>query len=178
MAVFTPVTTEQLTQFLQGYALGECVDLQGISSGIENSNFFLTTSLNGKATRYILTLFERLSHEQLPFYLGMMHHLAHRGVACPDTVTDNKGQVLQTLNGKPAAIVTCLPGKANMHPGVEHCRQVGELLARMHLACEDFPGALPQFARAVLVERNRSKSATLSVPGSGQPVANGIAHPE
>ena len=143
MAVFTPVTTEQLSHFLKGYGLGEGVDLQGISSGIENSNFFLTTRLNGQSTKYILTLFERLSHEQLPFYLGMMHHLAHHGVACPDTVHDSKGQVLQTLNGKPAAIVTCLPGKANMHPGAEHCRQVGELLARMHLACKDFPGALP-----------------------------------
>ncbi len=143
MAVFTPVTHEQLAQFLKGYLLGELVDLQGISSGIENSNFFVTLKDGDRTSRLVLTLFERLSHEQLPFYLGMMHHLAHHGVACPDTVSDRKGQVLQTLNGKPAALVTCLPGKANMHPGAEHCRQVGDLLAHMHLACQDYPGALP-----------------------------------
>ncbi len=143
MAVFTPVTPEQLAQFLQAYALGELVELQGISSGIENSNFFVTTRKDGVSTRQVLTLFERLSHEQLPFYLGMMHHLAHHGVACPDTIADRKGQVLQTLNGKPAALVTCLPGRANMHPVAAHCELVGQLLARMHLACQDYPGGLP-----------------------------------
>jgi homoserine kinase type II len=143
MAVFTPVSPAELSQFLKGYSLGDLVDLQGISSGIENSNFFVSTSLRGVETRYILTLFERLSHAQLPFYLDMMHHLAKRKVACPDTLSDAKGQTLQTLNGKPAALFTCLPGKANMAPATEHCRQVGALLAQMHLAVDGFKGGLP-----------------------------------
>ena len=143
MAVFTPVSQAQLATFLKGYAQGELVEVQGIASGIENSNFFVTTQKAGQTSRYVLTLFERLTHEQLPFYLGMMHHLAHHGVACPDVLKDQKGRTLQTLNGKPAALFTCLAGKANMHPGVEHCREVGELLAKMHLACQDYEGALP-----------------------------------
>jgi homoserine kinase type II len=143
MAVFTPVTPKQLSQFLKSYALGDLVDVQGISSGIENSNFFVTTQLTGIETRYILTLFERLTHDQLPFYLNMMHHLAKRQVACPDTLTDRKGNALQTLNGKPAALFTCLAGQANMSPKVDHCRQVGALLAQMHLAVNDFEGGLP-----------------------------------
>jgi homoserine kinase type II len=143
MAVFTPVSFEQLAQFLEGYSLGDLVDIHGIASGIENSNFCFTTRLLGKEQRYMLTLFERLSHEQLPFYLGMMHHLAKHRVACPDTLADKQGKVLQTLNGKPAAIVTFLSGRANMSPGVEHCRLIGTLLAQMHLACADYEGSLP-----------------------------------
>ncbi len=143
MAVFTPVTSAQLRQFLKGYSLGELVELEGIASGIENSNFFVTTQLKGVKTRYILTLFERLSHAQLPFYLSMMHHLAKRKVACPDTLEDRHGEALQTLNGKPAALFTCLAGKANMAPRTEHCRQVGTLLAQMHLAVDTFLGSLP-----------------------------------
>lgn len=143
MAVFTPVTPAQLRQFLKGYSLGELVETEGIASGIENSNFFVTTQQEGVNTRYILTLFERLNHDQLPFYLSMMHHLAKRKVACPDTLEDKHGKALQTLNGKPAALFTCLAGKANMRPGAEHCKQVGNLLAQMHLAVGNFNGGLP-----------------------------------
>jgi homoserine kinase type II len=142
MAVFTPVTPEQLTLFLKDYALGEVHEIQGISSGIENSNFFITLKLDGRLTRYVLTLFERLSHEQLPFYLGMMHHLAKKGVACPDTLADREGEALKTLNAKPAAIFTCLKGSAKMQPSAAHCQAVGQLLAQMHLACVDYPGRL------------------------------------
>jgi homoserine kinase type II len=142
MAVFTPVTPEQLTQFLQDYALGEVHDIQGISSGIENSNFFITLTQRGQLTRYVLTLFERLSHEQLPFYLGMMHHLAKKGVACPDTLVDRNGEALKTLNAKPAAIFTCLKGSSKMQPTAAHCQAVGQLLAQMHLACTDYSGKL------------------------------------
>jgi homoserine kinase type II len=171
MAVFTPVNPAQLSIFLKGYSLGELVDVQGISSGIENSNFFVTTQLEGLKTRYILTLFERLTHAQLPFYLSMMHHLAKRHVACPDTLSDVNGQALQTLNGKPAALFTCLPGKANMSPKAEHCRQVGSLLAQMHLAVGDFEGGLPNLrglswwneaSPKVLPFLNRSQSDLLS----------------
>ena len=139
MAVFTPVSRAQLEQWLQGYALGALHDFEGIASGIENTNFFVTTD----AGRFVLTLFERLSHDQLPFFLGMMQHLAHRGVPCPDPVPDRDGELLGELNGKPAALVTRLAGRVNMHPGPAHCAQVGDLLARMHLASRDFAGDLP-----------------------------------
>jgi homoserine kinase type II len=171
MAVFTPVSPAQMGQFLKGYSLGELVEIQGIESGIENSNFFVTTQLAGVNTRYILTLFERLSHAQLPFYLSMMHHLAKRQVACPDTLGDKQGVALQTLNGKPAALFTCLAGRANMAPTEEHCRQVGALLAQMHLAVDNFEGGLPNLrgltwwneaSPKVLPFLNRSQADLLS----------------
>lgn len=139
MAVFTSVSHDEAQRWFSQYDLGPLEALEGIASGIENSNFFVT--LGGR--RYVLTLFERLSHEQLPFYLGLMKHLARHGVHCPDPIEDRQGQLLGQLNGKPAALVTCLPGRANMSPGLGHCEAVGRLLAEMHLAAADYPGQLP-----------------------------------
>lgn len=139
MAVFTPVTHEQLQHFLQAYDLGELREFEGIASGIENSNFFVTTG----AGRFVLTLFERLTAAQLPFYLDLMHHLAGAGIPCPDPVADKRSRMLAELAGKPAALVTCLPGREQMRPGVEHCQQVGATLARMHLAAASFGGKQP-----------------------------------
>ncbi len=139
MAVFTPVSRAQLAAWLGRYRLGELRAFEGIASGIENTNYFVTTT----AGRFVMTLFERLSAEQLPFYLGMMQHLAQRGIPCPDPVPDIDGQVLGELNGKPAALVSCLAGRSNFHPGPVHCSQVGDLVAGMHLAAHDYPGDLP-----------------------------------
>ena len=138
MAVFTSVSKDQASAWFANFDLGVVQDLQGISSGIENSNFFVT--LGGK--RYVLTLFERLQANQLPFYLGLMKHLASHGVNCPDPLPDRHGKLLGTLNGKPAAVVSCLPGKANMLPAAAHCSSVGALLANMHLAARDYPDRL------------------------------------
>ncbi len=138
MAVFTPVSFEQASAWLANFELGALQDLQGISSGIENSNFFVTTGSN----RYVLTLFERLRADQLPFYLGFMKHLAGHGVHCPDPLPDRHGQLLGQLNGKPAALVSCLAGAANLQPSPAHCRSVGALLANMHLAARDYPQRL------------------------------------
>ncbi len=138
MAVFTPVTREQAERWLARFDLGALVEFEGIASGIENTNFFVTTQRG----RYVLTLFERLSAAQLPFYLGLMHHLAQHAIPCPDPVADRGGHDLGTLADKPAALVTRLPGRANMHPQPAHCAQVGRLLARMHLAAADYHGDL------------------------------------
>ena len=139
MAVFTPVSREQLERWLEHYDLGRLQALEGIPSGIENSNFFVDTERG----RFVLTLFERLSAEQLPFYLGLMHHLAARGIPCPDPVSDRQGGTLGSLNGKPAALVTRLRGRSDMSPGPTHSAQVGAMLARMHLAAADYDGAQP-----------------------------------
>jgi homoserine kinase type II len=139
MAVFTPVSRDELARWLERYDLGELRGFEGISSGIENSNFFVTTS----AGRFVLTLFERLAYDELPFYLGLMHHLAARGVPCPDPVTDRQGALLGMLNGKPAALVTRLDGHSVAEPSVAHCAQVGALLATMHLAAIGYPGRQP-----------------------------------
>ncbi len=139
MAVFTTVTHEQATHWLERYDLGALLGLEGIASGIENTNYFVTTERG----RFVLTVFERLSAQQLPFYLGLMKHLALHAVACPDPVADRHGALFGTLHGKPAALVSRLPGRSNMAPGAVHCAQVGTLLARMHLAAADYPGRLP-----------------------------------
>lgn len=139
MAVFTSVSFEEARAWFERFDLGPLHELEGIASGIENSNFFVTLG----SARYVLTLFERLHAEQLPFYLGLMKHLARHGVHCPDPILDRRGQMLGELKGKPAAVVTCLPGRATMSPQTQHCRAVGELLADMHLAAQDYPGQLP-----------------------------------
>ena len=139
MAVFTPISGDQLERWLANFDLGRLLAFEGIASGIENTNFFVDT----EAGRFVLTLFERLSNEQLPFYLGMMKHLAARGVPCPDPLEDRNGRLLGELNGKPAALVTRLRGTSNMHPEAGHCAQVGTVLARMHGAAADYPGMLP-----------------------------------
>jgi homoserine kinase type II len=139
MAVFTPVSLEDVNAWLsQNYQLGTATQIKGINSGIENSNFFLTTEKNGKTTEYVLTLFERLSKEQLPYYLELMEHLAIKGICVPAPVRDNQANILGFLNGKPATIVSRLAGVSRLQPQLEHCEAVGEMLAKMHLAGQDF----------------------------------------
>ena len=139
MAVFTPVSPPELECWIAPFDLGRVLAFEGIASGIENTNFFVDTERG----RFVLTLFERLPAGHLPFYLGLMHHLAARGVPCPDPVADREGRMLGALNGKPAALVTRLPGSALAHPGEAHCAEVGGLLARMHLAAADYRGTMP-----------------------------------
>ena len=135
MAVFTPVTLEDVGHWIAQFPLGKAVALKGIASGIENSNFFLTTERG----EYVLTIFENLSFEQLPFYLQLMRHLAQRGVLVPAPVPNSEGALCVPLHGKPAAIVSKLEGKPQMAPQPVHCAEVGAMLARMHLAGRDFP---------------------------------------
>lgn len=135
MAVFTAVSLDELAPWLQQFPLGKAISLRGIASGIENSNFFLDT----EAGEYVLTVFEVLQFEQLPFYLQLMRHLAERGVMVPAPVANNQGELVVPLHGKPAAIVSKLDGSLQMDPQAAHCAEVGAMLARMHLAAVDFP---------------------------------------
>ncbi|MDY0329908.1 MAG: homoserine kinase [Thiomonas sp.] len=139
MAVFTPLDAAEVDSWLARFDLGTRTDLQGIASGIENTNYFLTTTKG----RFVLTLFERLSAKQLPFYLGLMHHLATQGIPVPDPMPDRQGRTLHTLKGKPAALVTRLQGRSLLQPEPVHCAQVGRWLARMHLAAQDYAGTQP-----------------------------------
>ena len=138
MSVFTRVTPEELSAWLKRYAIGALTDLQGIAAGIENTNYFVTTSHG----RFVLTLFERLSVAELPFYLNLMAHLARHGIPCPAPIADRGDKYLGTLNGRPATIVTCLPGTPLTAPHAGHCEQVGAILADMHLAGKSYGGKL------------------------------------
>ena len=134
MAVFTAVTEHQLAEWMQAYDLGDLVALRGIPSGIENSNFFLSTTRG----EYVLTIFENLTAGQLPFYLDLMRHLAAHRVPVPDPMPRADGALFGLLHGKPATIVTKLDGAPELAPREAHCVEVGQMLARMHLAGRDF----------------------------------------
>lgn len=139
MAVFTPVTLDDLRHWITQFSLGEALAIKGISSGIENSNFFVST----EAGEFVLTIFEKLGFEQLPFYLQLMRHLAERGILAPAPVADKRGEILHELHGKPASLVTRLEGSSQMAPKPVHCAAVGAMLAKMHLAGRDFPMRQP-----------------------------------
>jgi len=134
MAVFTEVSEQQAADLLSQLSIGDLVSLQGINSGIENTNYFLTTNQG----EYVLTVFERLNHAQLPFYLYLMKHLASRGVAVPDPQSNKHGDILLTLLEKPAAVVNRLPGACLVEPSTVHCAAMGQTLAHMHLAAKDY----------------------------------------
>ena len=138
MSVYTKVTEAQLAAWLKPYSVGTLVGLQGIAAGIENTNYFVTTTHG----RYVLTLFERLPAKDLSFYLGLMAHLARHGIPCPAPIADRRNRMLSTLNGKPAALVTRLPGDVVAAPAPAHCGGVGAMLAAMHLAGQSYPGTL------------------------------------
>lgn len=134
MAVFTPVTLADLGTWITQFPLGSARSIKGISSGIENSNFFIETD----AGEFVLTIFEILTFEQLPFYLYLMDHLAKKGILVPAPVASNNGKLVNSLHGKPAAIVSKLNGRSQMDPQANHCAQVGAMLAKMHLAGQNF----------------------------------------
>ncbi len=135
MAVFTPVSLEDITPWATQFPVGAVTSLKGIASGIENSNFFLSTERG----EFVLTIFEKLSFEQLPFYLHLMRHLAERGVLVPAPIASDRGEIINSLQGKPASIVTRLQGDWQPSPAPVHCREVGHMLAKMHLAAQDYP---------------------------------------
>jgi homoserine kinase type II len=135
MAVYTEVSDDALRAFLALYDIGEVISFKGIAEGVENSNFLLRTT----ASQYILTLYEkRVRSEDLPFFIGLMEHLAGRGVTCPQPVRNRDGSALGELASRPATIVTFLDGLWIRRPNVRHCGEVGAALARMHLAGADF----------------------------------------
>ena len=140
MAVFTPIELSDISTWIaQDFEIGEAAEVRGIHGGIENSNFFLDTIKDGQKQEYVLTIFERLSAKQLPYYLELMRHLANKGIPVPKPIENHQGEILFSLKGKPAAIVTKLPGLSRLQPEPNHCAMVGEMLAKMHLAGKDFP---------------------------------------
>ena len=135
MAVYTDVSEEELSLYLRDYALGDMMSYKGIAEGSENSNYLLHTTVG----TYILTLYEkRVDGAELPFFLGLMQHLARKGINCPLPVERRDGGLIGTLAGRPAAIITFLEGVWMRRPTAAHCREVGKALAGMHLAGGDF----------------------------------------
>jgi homoserine kinase type II len=143
MAVFTEVSKDEAGALLRALRLGELTAMRGIQGGIENTNYFVTVERDGTAREYVLTLFERLTFAQLPFYLHLMKHLAERGIPVPDPAADGSGDLMHRLCGKPAAVVDKLAGASELAPTAAHCAAVGEMLARMHLAGRDYPRHQP-----------------------------------
>jgi homoserine kinase type II len=130
MSVYTTVTPDELSAWLADYNVGTLTSLQGISAGIENTNYFVYTT----AGRYVLTLFEKLTAAELPFYLDLMAHLADHGIPSARPLPNHSGRLLGELNGKPAALVSYLPGKDVAQPDAQHCAAVGTMLGRIHVA--------------------------------------------
>ncbi len=139
MAVYTELGFGEADALLQRLGLGALTDLRGIRSGIENTNYYATTARG----QWVVTIFERLAREQLPYYLQLMQHLAQAGIPVPAPQPDAAGTLVHTLAGKPAAVVTRLPGSHRLAPDAVHCAQVGEMLARMHRAGAGFVPAQP-----------------------------------
>ncbi len=159
MAVYTEVTDEALAAFLTEYAIGDMVAFRGIAEGVENSNYSLKTT----AGDFILTLYEkRVDPADLPWFLGLMAHLATRGIVCPQPVRARDGEALRVLAGKHAAITTFLPGVWPRRPRVEHCGPVGGALAALHLAGADYAprraNALGAHGWRPLLERSRARA--------------------
>jgi len=136
MAVYTEVSDDELEEFAAEYDIGEVVSCKGIAEGVENTNYLLQTDQGN----YILTLYEkRVNPEELPFFLGLMEHLAARGLACPTPIHGRDGKALRTLCGRPAAIVSFLKGMWTRRITLNHCSELGPTMAQMHLAGADFP---------------------------------------
>ena len=137
MAVYTEVSSEELEAFITAYDLGAVLSFKGIAEGVENSNYLLRTEKGG----FILTLYEkRVDAKDLPFFLGLLDHLAGRGIKCPTPVHARDGAALRTLKDRPAALVTFLDGVSVKKPTVAHCAELGRALATLHLAAADYAG--------------------------------------
>jgi homoserine kinase type II len=138
LSVYTTVDAGQLARWLEPLGVGAPDELSGIAAGMQNSNYFVVAG----GQRRVLTLFETLAPQQLDFYLALQQHLAQRGIPCPHPQAAPDGRLWRPLAGKPAALFNCLPGAAIERPDAAHCRQLGAMLARLHLAAADFPAPL------------------------------------
>ncbi|MFP4132431.1 homoserine kinase [Thiohalospira sp.] len=139
MSVYTRVEAKELAAFLGRYDLGELQDFRGISAGIENTNYYVTTDRQ----ELVLTLFEQFEEEELPWFLELLDFLAGRGVPAPAPLADREGAMLQRFKDRPAALVRRLHGASVDDPGVEHCRAIGAALGHLHTAGQDFPRERP-----------------------------------
>lgn len=159
MAVYTDITEDDLNSFLEAYDAGQLTSYKGIAEGVENSNFLLHTT----KSPLILTLYEkRVEKSDLPFFLGLMHHLAAKGLSCPLPLPRKDGELLGELSDRPAALISFLEGMWLRKPEAKHCREVGKALAAMHLAGEGFeikrPNALSVEGWKVLWEKSQGRA--------------------
>ncbi|MFN3248085.1 homoserine kinase [Roseibium album] len=178
MAVYTEVTDEELQDFIGTYDVGRLLSFKGIAEGVENSNFLVHTD---KAS-YILTLYEkRVDPDDLPYFLNLLQHLAGKGLSCPTPVPSRDGELLGTLAGRPAALVTFLEGMWVKRPRVEHCAGLGRAMAELHLDGQDYDGfrtnALNVAGWRPLFEQCGDRSDTVH-PGLGDEITRELAHLE
>jgi homoserine kinase type II len=176
MAVYTDIDDDALAALLTGYDLGPALAFKGIAEGVENSNFLLETPKG----RFILTVFEkRAKPEDLPFFMGMMSHLAEKGFPAPLPVPGRDGQALRMIEGKPAVIVTFLQGMSPRRPETEQCRRVGAGLARFHRALDDFRMRRPNdlsIASWPALWKGREAEADALSPGLGAQIAGDLEY--
>jgi homoserine kinase type II len=192
MAVFTTVQMEEAQALAQHLNLGQVLALTPCAGGIENTNYFLDTT----AGHFVLTVFERLQANQLPFYLNLLACLKQQGVLVPSPQADACGQFAQCLHGKPASVVTRLKGRSVNEPHASQCAQVGRMLARMHQAALHSPGPHPEHSRgpawwtqaidevlpylskeqAALIQDERSHQASLTQDPRQAQLPRGLIH--
>jgi len=191
MAVYTEVGAAAAAALCARLQLGLLTDLQGIKSGIENTNYYLSTERG----QWVLTLFERLTRDELPYYLRLMQHLAAHGIPVPAPQAGEHGELLHELAGKPAAVATRLPGSHRLAPGAAHCEQVGAMLGRMHVAAAGFtltqphlrglawwqatvPEVLPHLAepQATLLQEELRFHEAWAASAAGQALPRGPIH--
>ena len=187
MSVFTPVTIDEAREFITPYNVGDIIDFQDIAAGVENSNFFVTTT----SGRYVLTIFEKIPRVDLDFYMGLMVHLHDKGIGCAAPIKNIAGGILGTLKSKPAALVARLTGGDIAHPTPADCDDVGVALAKMHLAAADFTlpmanwrglswwqGEAKNLASLATVEENQLLNAELNYQAKFDtlPLPRGIIH--
>lgn len=172
MSVYTPVGRAELAAWLQPLAVGELLDFSGIAAGMQNSNYFVTTSQG----RWVLTLFERLAATDIVFYLDLMAHLAGKGFPCPQPRGDSLGRLCRELAGKPATLFSCLAGSDVDKPTAGHCLEVGATLARFHDAAADFPNPLPNPCGAEWCQRVGRNLLPLVSPAERELLADELAY--
>jgi homoserine kinase type II len=174
MAVFTEVSFTEATTLLTQLAAGTLLRLEGISSGIENTNYFADTS----DKRLVITLFERLERAELPFYLKLMQHLAQRGLPVPCPVAAASGELLHTLSNKPAAVTPRLPGAPVLEPSIGHCKSVATTLAQLHIAGRDYPHTQPSTRGLPYWRQHAPRLAPLLSATARQLLEAELAHQE
>lgn len=135
MAVYTHVSADEISEFIAEYDVGEVISFKGIAEGVENSNYLLSTTKN----KFILTLFEkRVNENDLPFFMSLMKHLSDKGINCAEPIKDKNGNFLKELCGRPTALISFLNGLSITKPSRQNCRELGEAMAEMHIAVQDF----------------------------------------
>ena len=170
MSVYTTITPDALSPWLARYNVGELVGLKGIAAGITNTNYFVTTTRG----RFVLTVFEVLRLDELPFYLNLMHHLARHGVAVASPVADRNDAFASLLAGKPACLVHCLPGQDVSTPGAGQCTQVGQQMAAMLYRYECSVNGTPTVAGSLSAYPDAGKVSAWATDAMSWCISKGI----